>query len=105
MSQTEMLREHPSSLFERAKGRMKRGLGREKTKQELEEAELRVMRESATEQESVALALAAFAVQAYLKSVLCPSLSDFTPRASLPQTKVNPQHALSPITGFDKTVI
>lgn len=32
----------------------------------------------------MALGLAAFAVQAYLKSVLCPSLSDYTPRAPLP---------------------
>lgn len=80
--------EAPPSFFDR----VRRGMSREKTKQELEEAELKAFKASAAEQESIALALAAFAVQAYLKSVLCPSLSDFTPHASLPQIKVFHSH-------------
>ena len=75
---------------------MKRGLGKEKTKQEIEAAELEKLREGAEAEESVALALSAFAVQAYVKSVLCPSLADFTPRAHFHPQKVSYGWNLTP---------
>ena len=81
--------ENQPGFLGRARDRVKKGLGREKTRQEIEAAELVKMREVAEAEESVALALSAFAVQAYVKSVLCPSLADFTPRAHSHPQKVS----------------
>lgn len=77
-----------SNFFGRAKDRLRKGLGREKDRVELEEADLEQLKELAALEESVALALAAFAIQAYLKSVMCPSLSDYTPRATAVHPRV-----------------
>lgn len=62
---------------------MRRGFVPDKAKEVMEGVDMEKLKQAATEQESVALALSAFAVQAYLKSVLCPSLADFTPRAQM----------------------
>lgn len=76
---------------------MRRGLSSEhRNSQRAEEAELQRLREAAAIEEAVALALSAFAVQAYLKSVLCPSLADFTPRANLHRSRVRFHIPLSP---------
>lgn len=75
-------RSHTQGFFGRTRDRISRGLTRERSRAESEEAEAERLREAAAARdEPVALGLAAFAVQAYIKSVLCPSLSDYTPRA------------------------
>ena len=65
----------------KARERLRKGLGREKDRTELDAAELEQLKQLIAVEESVALGLASVAVQAYLKSVLCPSLSDYHPRA------------------------
>ena len=76
-------------FFGRARERLRKGLTSERQKAQAGELELEQMRELAALEESVALGLAAFAVQAYLKSVLCPSLSAYTPRATQPHGHVS----------------
>lgn len=82
-------RETRQGFFGRARERVKRGFEREKSPQEIEQAQLEKLKEAADAEEAVALALSAFAVQAYLKSVLCPSLADFTPRAHFHTQRVS----------------
>ena len=76
-------------FFGRARERLRKGLTSERQQAQLGELELEQMRELAALEEPVALGLAAFAVQAYLKSVLCPSLSAYTPRATQPHGHVS----------------
>jgi len=52
-------------------------------------------RAEATAETGVALGLAAFAVSAFVKSVLCPALSAYTPRVSTSRWRATPSHHIT----------
>ena len=76
-------------FFTKARNTVRTRLGGDKAKQEQLAAEQ--AKDKAALNEAIAMSLAALAIQGYIKSVLCPSLSNYSPRV-IHRPKVRTKH-------------